>query len=78
MLDTNQKVFAVFASGFFLLSTSILLINTDYFLYLFMIGLWLIILSGVLYKIYSTRTHTPKLSMPQKEQILSNMKLLLT
>lgn len=77
-MNTQQKVFIVFVIGFSTFCASILLINTDYFVYLFMLGIWTMILSGVLYKMYGAQTHTPKLDMSQKEQFLSDVKLLLT
>ena len=77
-MNTKQKVFIVFVVGFSIFSTSILMINTEYFLYLFMIGIWTMIFSGVLYKKYGAQTHTPSLDMGQKEQFLSDIKLLLS
>jgi hypothetical protein len=77
-MNTKQKVFLVFVAGFSILSASILMINTDYFLQLFMLGIWTIIFSGVLFKMYGPQTYTPRLGTGQKEQFLSNIKLLLS
>ncbi len=77
-MNTKQKVFVVFVVGFSILSTSILMINTEYFLYLFMVGMWTMLFSGVLFKTYGAQTRTPRLSMGQKEQFLSDVKLLLS
>uniref|UniRef100_A0A6C0J2I3 Uncharacterized protein n=1 Tax=viral metagenome TaxID=1070528 RepID=A0A6C0J2I3_9ZZZZ len=77
-MNTKQKVFIVFIAGFSILSTSILMINTEYFLYLFMVGIWTMIFSGVLFKTYAVQTSTTRLDMGQKEQFLSDIKLLLS
>lgn len=76
-MNTQQKIFIVFMFGVSTLSTSILMINSEYFLYLFMVGFWTLIFSGVLFKMYGAQTSTRKVDMAQKEQFLSNIKLLL-
>ena len=78
MFTIKQKVFFVFGTGFMLLSASMVLINTDYFFYLFMLGIWTMILSGIIYKIYNAQTYTPKIDIAKKEQFLSNVKLLIS
>ena len=77
-MNTKQKVFVVFVLGFSIFSTSILMMNTEYFLYLFMVGIWTMIFSGVLFKVYGAQTNTPVLGMGLKEQFLSDVKLLLS
>ena len=77
-MNIKQKVFIVFVTGFSIFCVSILMMNTDHFLTLLMIGMWTMILSAVLYKLYGTQTSTPKLNMSQKEQFLSDIKLLLS
>ena len=77
-MNTKQKVFIVFIAGFFMFSTSILMIKTEYFLYLFMAGIWTMLFSGVLFKTYGAQTSTPSLDMGQKEQFLSDLKLLIS
>lgn len=76
-MNTQQKIFLVFIFGFSTLSASVLMMNSEYFLYLFMVGIWTMIFSGVLFKMYGAQTSTPKVDMAQKEQFLSNIKLLL-
>lgn len=78
MPNTNQKVFLIFAMGLFIFSTSILLMNTSYFIYLLMAGIWMMISSGILYKMYVVRKQTPKTSLAQREQFVSNIKLLIS
>lgn len=77
-MNTKQKIFIVFVVGFSIFSASILTINTEYFLYLFMAGIWTMVFSGVLFKTYGAQTNTPSLGMGQKEQFLSDIKLLLS
>ena len=77
-MNIKQKVFIVFITGVSIVCTSFLMINTDYFLYLFMIGIWFMLLSGVLFKVFGTQTSAPKLDIAQKEQFLSDVKLLLS
>ena len=77
-MNTQTKIFIVFVMGFSLFSASVLMLNTEYFLYLFMTGIWSMIFSGVLFKMYGAQTSTPKLGMAQKEQFLSDVKLLLS
>jgi hypothetical protein len=77
-MNTKTKVYIVFVVGFSIFSASILMINTDYFLYLFIVSMWIMLFSGVLFKTYGVQTSTPSLGMGQKEQFLSDVKLLLS
>lgn len=77
MISTKQKVFMVFLIGLVMISTSILFKDTQYFLSLLMVGMWLVILSTILYKMYVVRTQAPTLSVARKEQFISNLALLL-
>lgn len=77
MISTKQNVFLVFATGFFLLGLSVLMVSTPYFLHLFMLGVWTIILSGALFKIHGVRVRTPRLHVGAKEQFVSDLKSLL-
>ncbi len=76
MLSTRQKTFVLFSSGLFTFGLSILLLSTPYFSYSLMLGLWLMMLSAIFYRIYGTRTETPRLSIGRKEKLIENLKTL--
>ena len=77
-MNTQQKVFIVFIFGISITGTSIVFINSEYGILMLMVGVWFVIFSGVLFKMYGAQTSTPKVDMARKEQFLSNIKLLLT
>jgi hypothetical protein len=78
MITSQQKVFFVFLIGFIFFTLSILFYQTDIFIYLFIIGMWMMMLSVVIYRLYGTKIYTPKLKISQKEQMISNIKLLIS
>jgi|SaaInlV_125m_DNA_1040241.scaffolds.fasta_scaffold19109_4 hypothetical protein len=77
MVTIKQKTFAVFTTGIFCIALSLFFVKTSYFLYLFMFGIWTTLLSGVIWNIFGVQTATPKIGVGKKEQLLSDIKLLI-
>ena len=77
-MTMKQKVFVVFTIGIFFIALSAFFVRTSSFLYLFMFGIWTTLLSGVIWHIFGVQTTTPRIGVGKKEQLLSDVKLLIT
>lgn len=70
-----QMIATAFLMGLVGIALALLVTNRTLFLYLMVGGVWLIIASAILYRMYG-RTTAPKLSVSQKEQLVANLKAL--
>ena len=63
-------------AGVTVLGVSALLADTPRFTPLLLLGLWLVLMGGVHFRLYGVAQSTPRLSIGQREQLTSNLSVL--
>lgn len=76
-VSAKETSIALLCVGVCLIGASVLLRDQHYTLNLLMVGLWFSIFGGILLVRTRAKTRTPALTIPQHEQLTSNMRMLI-